>query len=264
MHNTYFVVSHGLVLQLLGKPLSLDCRVIQLGVGIHNLLLTGEQLEPFREAGHRAVPLGEGTHDLGVVHDEGWVDALNLYEVSHQLWCVVIIVCVCVSFHAHYVACMCVSVCKYCIYLIQQSACACVVCMCVCVVCVCMLYIPYPAVCVCVCGVHVCVCVVCVHAVYTLSSSLADVLGGLHSTPCFKQSSFKNFWKSKGHKANTHASNTHTFRLFSPVEPNVEGEGNVTPNCFSSSGIIGIRRNGGVKSTSNTCAHSQDIRGHHQ
>ena len=162
MHNTYFVISHGLVLQLLGKPLSLDCRVIQLGVGIHNLLLTGEQLEPLREAGHRAVPLGEGTHDLGVVHDEGWVDALNLYEVSHQLWCCV---CVCVSFHAH----VCGSTCVYVYICVSPST------------------------------------------VYTLSSSLADVLGGLHSTPCFKQRSFKNFWKSK---ANTHASNTHTFRLY--------------------------------------------------
>ena len=37
-----------------------------------------------------------------------------------------------------------------------------------------------------------------------------------------------------------------------PGEEKVDGEGNVTPSCFSSSGIIEIRRNGGVKSTSNT------------
>lgn len=38
-----------------------------------------------------------------------------------------------------------------------------------------------------------------------------------------------------------------------PGEANVEGDGNVTPSCFSSSVIMETRRNGGVKSTSNTC-----------
>ena len=33
----------------------------------------------------------------------------------------------------------------------------------------------------------------------------------------------------------------------------MEAGGKETPSCFSSSGIIGMRRNGGVKSTSNTC-----------
>ena len=41
--------------------------------------------------------------------------------------------------------------------------------------------------------------------------------------------------------------------LCSPGEAKVEAGGNVTPNCFSSSDIIEIRRNGGVKSSSYTC-----------
>jgi len=30
-------------------------------------------------------PLGEGAHDLRVVHDEGWTDTLFFKELSHQL-----------------------------------------------------------------------------------------------------------------------------------------------------------------------------------
>ena len=44
-----------------------------------------EALEALREAGRRAVPLGERAHDLRVVHDERRVHALRLDELADEL-----------------------------------------------------------------------------------------------------------------------------------------------------------------------------------
>ncbi len=57
------------------KSLPLDDRVVQLGVGVAQLLGQAEHLKAFSDAGLGAMPLGQGAHDLGVVDDEGGVDA---------------------------------------------------------------------------------------------------------------------------------------------------------------------------------------------
>lgn len=40
---------------------------------------------PLGQAGHGAVPLGEGRHDLGMVCDKGRVDAVHLDEIADKL-----------------------------------------------------------------------------------------------------------------------------------------------------------------------------------
>jgi hypothetical protein len=71
--------------RLLGKVLALHTRVVQLGVGVADLLAADEELEPLGHADERAVRLGERRHDLGVLGDEGRVQALRLEELAHEL-----------------------------------------------------------------------------------------------------------------------------------------------------------------------------------
>ena len=79
------VISTGLVLGLLLKPGPLHGGIVQLSVGVTHLLLHDEQLESLRQTLLCPVPLGQGRHDLGVLRDEGWVDAGLLQVVSYQL-----------------------------------------------------------------------------------------------------------------------------------------------------------------------------------
>ncbi len=57
------------------KSLPLDDRVVQLSVGVAQLLGQAEHLKTFGHTRLGTMPLGQGAHDLGVVDDEGWVDA---------------------------------------------------------------------------------------------------------------------------------------------------------------------------------------------
>ncbi len=57
------------------KSLPLDDRVVQLSVGVAQLLGQAEHLKAFGDAGLGAMPFGQGAHDFGVVDDEGGVDA---------------------------------------------------------------------------------------------------------------------------------------------------------------------------------------------
>jgi hypothetical protein len=56
--------------RLLGKVLALHTRVVQLGVGVADLLAADEELEALGHAWKRAVPLGERRHANRVVHQE--------------------------------------------------------------------------------------------------------------------------------------------------------------------------------------------------
>ena len=61
---------------LLLEALKLDLWVIQLSVGINDLMLVGEKFESLCEAIFSAVPLGERAHQLRMVDDEARADAL--------------------------------------------------------------------------------------------------------------------------------------------------------------------------------------------
>mmetsp|Transcript_7271 Transcript_7271/g.14551 ORF Transcript_7271/g.14551 Transcript_7271/m.14551 type:complete len:441 (-) Transcript_7271:648-1970(-) len=79
------VVARVLVLGLPLEALALVDGVVELSVRVAHLVLVGEEFEALGEPGVLAVLLGERRHDLGVVADEGGVDALGLEELAHQL-----------------------------------------------------------------------------------------------------------------------------------------------------------------------------------
>lgn len=79
------VVALVLLARLLLEAEALVEGVVQLGVGVDNLLLADEGLETFAEADLVAVVLGERRHHLRVAVDEGRVDALLLDEFSDEL-----------------------------------------------------------------------------------------------------------------------------------------------------------------------------------
>ena len=59
--------------------------VVQLGVGVDDLLLANEGLESFAETAVLTVVLGQWRHHLGVASDEGRVDAGLFDELAHEL-----------------------------------------------------------------------------------------------------------------------------------------------------------------------------------
>ncbi|GKT46492.1 uncharacterized protein ColSpa_06674 [Colletotrichum spaethianum] len=67
------------------KAQSLVEGVVQLGVGVDNLLLAHEGLESLAQTGDLTVVLGEGAHDLRVAEDEGGVDTLLLDVLADEL-----------------------------------------------------------------------------------------------------------------------------------------------------------------------------------
>jgi hypothetical protein len=89
--NEDFVIEHGfiisfvLLLDLIQKQLFLDEGVIELCVGIAQLVVVNEQLETLSQSGFGAMVFGQGRHKLWVLDDEGRVFALGFDEVADQL-----------------------------------------------------------------------------------------------------------------------------------------------------------------------------------
>ena len=85
------IVEHGLVisfflfLDLLQEQFLLDEGVVELGVGIAELVVVDEELKPLSESGLGSMVLGERGHELGVFGDEHGVEALGFEEVAYQL-----------------------------------------------------------------------------------------------------------------------------------------------------------------------------------
>lgn len=79
-----FLVTSVLGIRLRLEALKLHFRVVQLRVGVDQLVLVGKQLKSLSETFFRTVPLGEGTHQLGVVDNEARADALGLEELADQ------------------------------------------------------------------------------------------------------------------------------------------------------------------------------------
>jgi hypothetical protein len=99
------VIALSLLPALLLESLSLVERIVQLGVGVTDLLGSNECLETFTDTGSRSVVLGERRHDLRVTNycrtghlvivlsrrkpsrltDEGRVDALVLNVLADKL-----------------------------------------------------------------------------------------------------------------------------------------------------------------------------------
>jgi hypothetical protein len=80
-----FVVSFLLLSHLCHEQFLLHEGVVELGVGIAELVVFDEELEPLGEAGLAAVVLGERRHRLWVLDDEGGIQALRLEEAADQL-----------------------------------------------------------------------------------------------------------------------------------------------------------------------------------
>lgn len=79
------VVTLVLLTGLLLETETLVEGVVQLGVGVDDLLLADEGLETLAKTNVLAVVLGKGRHHLGVASNEGWVDASLLDELADQL-----------------------------------------------------------------------------------------------------------------------------------------------------------------------------------
>lgn len=85
------IVEHGLIVSFLLLPdlsheeLLLHEGIVELGVGVAELVVFDEEFEPLGEAGLAAVVFGERRHRLRVLDDEGGVQALRLEEAAHQL-----------------------------------------------------------------------------------------------------------------------------------------------------------------------------------
>ena len=79
------VVTSILLPGLLLESLPLVKWIVQLGVGVANLLGGNKDFETLAETIDVSVSLGQGTHDLWVTDDEGGVDALRLDELADQL-----------------------------------------------------------------------------------------------------------------------------------------------------------------------------------
>lgn len=79
------VVTLVLLPSLLLETHTLVEGIVQLGVGVANLLLADESLETLAESGEVTVVLGERRHHLGVASDEGWVDAGILDPLADEL-----------------------------------------------------------------------------------------------------------------------------------------------------------------------------------
>lgn len=79
------VVTLVLLMSLLLETETLVEGVVQLGVGVDDLLLANEGLESFTETAVLTVVLGQWRHHLGVASDEGRVHAGLFDELAHKL-----------------------------------------------------------------------------------------------------------------------------------------------------------------------------------
>jgi hypothetical protein len=79
-----FVISFFLLLYLQQEEFLLHEGVVQLSIGIAELVILNEELEPLSQSGLGTVVLGQGRHHLGVLHDEGGVQALGLEESADE------------------------------------------------------------------------------------------------------------------------------------------------------------------------------------
>jgi hypothetical protein len=84
VHDLGLVVTLCLLCGLLLEAETLVEGIVQLGVGVDNLLLADKGLEPLTETGVLTVVLGERRHHLGVAGDECGVDALLLDEFANK------------------------------------------------------------------------------------------------------------------------------------------------------------------------------------
>ena len=80
-----FIISLFLLLDLLHEQVLLDEWVVQLCVGITEFVVVDEQLESLSESYFRSVVFGQGGHQLRVLHDECWVQALGFKEMANEL-----------------------------------------------------------------------------------------------------------------------------------------------------------------------------------
>lgn len=79
------IITSSLIRGLLLETLTLVKGIVQLCVGIADLLGGDETLETLAKTGDGTMALGEGGHHLGVAHDESGADALDLNEISDEL-----------------------------------------------------------------------------------------------------------------------------------------------------------------------------------
>jgi hypothetical protein len=70
---------------LILEEIKLHLWIVELCVGIDELVVIAEKLEALNEAGLRSVPFSEGRHDLRVIDQEGRVFAVNLNKVANEL-----------------------------------------------------------------------------------------------------------------------------------------------------------------------------------
>lgn len=85
IHTASFVVTSCLGLCLLLEASALPRGVVQLSVSIANLSLQNESLKSFCKTRFGSVPLGQGTHDLGMLGDETWIHNTLLNEMTTEL-----------------------------------------------------------------------------------------------------------------------------------------------------------------------------------
>lgn len=79
------IITSILLPSLLLESLPLVEWIVQLGVGIANLLGGNKDFKTLTETIDVPVSLGQGTHDLWMTDDERWVDALRLDELTNEL-----------------------------------------------------------------------------------------------------------------------------------------------------------------------------------
>ena len=89
--NKDLIVEHGLVISffllshLLQEELLLYEGIVQLGVGVAELVVFDKKLEALGESGLGSMVLGERRHHLRMLNDESGVKALGLKEFAYQL-----------------------------------------------------------------------------------------------------------------------------------------------------------------------------------
>ena len=77
-----FIISFFLFLYLLLEEFLLHKWIVELSIGIAELVILNEELEPFSQSRLGPMVLGQRRHHLGVLHDEGGVQTLSLQEAA--------------------------------------------------------------------------------------------------------------------------------------------------------------------------------------
>lgn len=85
VHQLGFLITGLFVFRLLLKTGSLSERVVQLRVGIANLLCDCKQFKAFGQSRDGTMPFGQGRHNLRMANQEGWIDELALQIFTDQL-----------------------------------------------------------------------------------------------------------------------------------------------------------------------------------